>query len=295
MNVVKIVTHHDKPQRAADLFAMEGLVAVGFDVGDPKGKSRDELKRLFVQVWKVSDAKAAHSAGELLRFRDEIGIGDIVLAYKPPNMIALVGEVVGPPQYETKNAIGDPKGEIRYPNQRKVEWWPEPRDFHRDYLPEDLRDKVALPGTIHIFEYDFDKLKRSLGTVPPEESRQKVLEIEDEDEIKDYLEKNPEDVEKGLVIVKREHELPVGSVDFLAKDSRGVHALIEVKVKADDSAAGQILGYLQSYKEEESAQKEIRGMVVAEEFTDRCKKALKSSNVVLYRCRKRFEFTPIDC
>lgn len=165
MKIVKIVTHHKKPERAAELYAEEGVMAVGFDIGDPTGKSREELKELFVEEWGLSEAKAASATGSLLRFRDEISIGDLVFAYAKKNKVALVGEILGDHKYNTRNKVGDPDGEIRYPNQRKVKWWNRPRNFDRSYLPDDVSKKVALTGTIHIFEYDSDKLKKSLDQI----------------------------------------------------------------------------------------------------------------------------------
>jgi len=292
MRVVRIVTHHENPEKAAQLFAEQGLVAVGFDIGNPEGKNRDQLKELFINEWGSSEQEAASAAAGLLRFRDEIEIGDIVLAYQPVNMIALVGTVEGGWEYNTKNVIGDPDGEIAYPNQRKVRWWDKPRAFHRRYLPQDLSEKVKLPGTIHIFEYDLAKLKESLEKIPSDEVEEKAVEAVDEDEIKEYLETHPTQLEEGLVIVKREHKLSVGTVDFFAKDGHGMDTLIEVKIKADDSVVGQLLGYMQAHREAQA--KDVRGIVVAERFTERCKKAVKGLNVTLYECRKTFNFGAVD-
>jgi len=292
MKIARIVTHHKNPERAAELYAEQGVVAVGFDVGDPTGKSRDELKELFINEWGMSEGEAAAATASLLRFRDEIDIGDIVLAYKRHGIVALVGEIIGAHEYNVKNVIGDPEGEIRYPNQRKVKWRDQPRNFDRSYLPEDLSERIALPGTIHVFDYDFGKLKESLDRVPSEEVQERVVEVTDEDEIKSYLRRNPHDLEEGLTIIEPEHEVSVGAVDFLAKDNRGTDTLVEVKVEAKDDVVGQILGYMQAYKEEKGA-KEIRGIVVAEQFTERCKKAFKGLNVTLYQCKKRFDFTAL--
>ena len=167
MKIVKIVTHHEKPERAAELYAEEGVIAIGFDIGDLTGKNKDEIKGLFMKKWRgISEPQAARYAGDYLAFRDKINPGDIVLAYAKRNKVALVGEIAGGHEYNKKNAAGDPKGEIRYPNQRRVKWWAWPRNFDRSYLPDKVYKKVALPGTIHIFEYDFEKLKRRLNQIP---------------------------------------------------------------------------------------------------------------------------------
>lgn len=75
-------------------------------------------------------------------------------------------------------------------------WWEKPRNFSRSYLPRELATRVALPGTIHIFEYSVEKLKDSLQKVPefPE-----APEIETEDEIRNYLQKHLDELEQGLM------------------------------------------------------------------------------------------------
>jgi predicted Mrr-cat superfamily restriction endonuclease len=296
MKIVKIVTHHEKPDRAAELFAEEGVVAVGWaDVGDISGKSREEIKAFLIEEWGQSEQEAAIGAASLLRFRDEIEVGDLVFAYKGRNAVALVGEVTGGYEFNVQNRVGDPNGEIGYPNQRKVNWWTHPRNFDRSFLPEDLSVRVALPGTIHIFdvdEYYIEKLEESLRQIPPEETRRIILEVEDEDEIKRFMRNKLSDLDEGLTLVQPEYSTSVGNMDFLARDRAGFDVVIEVKVKADDSAVGQVLGYMQAYKEESGA-KDVKGVIVAQEFTDRCKKAAKASNLDLYICEKKFAFSKI--
>jgi predicted Mrr-cat superfamily restriction endonuclease len=297
MKIVRIVTHHDKPERAAELFAQEGVVAVGWaDVGDISGKSREEIKTFLMEEWGQTEQEAAIGAAQLLRFRDEIDVGDLVFAYKGRNKIALVGEVRGGYEYNDKNRVGDPEGDIGYPNQRKVNWWDSPRNFDRRYLPPDLEQKVALPGTIHIFERNeeyINILKQGLRKLPTEEIRRTILEVENEDEIKNYILSNPSDLEEGLSELKPEHQTSVGNVDFLGKDKNGISVVIEVKVNASDSVIGQLLGYMQAYKEE-SRDENLRGIIVAENFTERCKRAAKASGLRLYKCEKRLVFSEIE-
>lgn len=88
------------------------------------------------------------------------------------------------------------------------------------------------------------------------------------------------------------HQTSVGNMDFLGKDKNGVSVSIEVKVNADDNAMGQLLGYMQAYKEE-SQDENLRGIIVAENFTERCKKA-EVSKLKLYKCEKRLVFSKIE-
>lgn len=46
MKLVKIVTHHQNPDLAAELFAKGGVVAVGWsEFGDLRGLSYDDIKK----------------------------------------------------------------------------------------------------------------------------------------------------------------------------------------------------------------------------------------------------------
>jgi len=48
VKLVKVVTHHLYPQKAAELFDEEETVAVGWsELGDLTGLSRDQIKRKY--------------------------------------------------------------------------------------------------------------------------------------------------------------------------------------------------------------------------------------------------------
>lgn len=170
-------------------------------MGDISAKSREEIKIFLMEEWGQTEQEAAMGAASLLRFRNEIDVSDLVFAYKGRNKIALVGEVTDGYEFNDKNRVGDPKGEIGYPNQRKVNWWDVLRNFDRHYLPSDLMQKVALPGTIHIFEMDEEYLtilKEDLKKLPTEGIKKMILEVESEDEIKKYITVDLSDLEDGL-------------------------------------------------------------------------------------------------
>lgn len=231
----------------------------------------------------------------MVAFREGVSIGDIVLAYKLNNIVALVGEIVGEYEFNAKNAVGDLKGEIGYANQRRVKWWERPRDFDRHFLPKGLAEWVARPGTISIRQYNIGKLKKILQNIPSQETVTKALEIHDEDEIKDYMEKYLEEIEKGLKVVRREQPTSEGPMDFLAKDKNGTNVVIEVKMVADDSTVTQLRRYMRSFKRDAKTSK-IKGMIVAEEFTKRCVDDVKElsehgMDITLYKCRKKFGFS----
>jgi hypothetical protein len=124
MKLVKIVTHHKNPRRAAEIYLKMGLIAIGYvyEKGVAK-KNKERIKEYFRNQRKVTEQKVGQGTSIFLRFRDEIEKGDVVFAYAASNRIALVGEIIGPHTFNDKNIVGDEEGEIGYPNQRRVKWW----------------------------------------------------------------------------------------------------------------------------------------------------------------------------
>ena len=291
--LVKVVTHHLEPKKAAELFAAEGVIAVGWVRSEGiAGKTRDEIIQMLIDE---EIRNPEWGASQLITFRDEIEKGDIIIAYATGNIVALIGDVTSEYVFNNRNRVGNPKREIDYPNQRKMLWWDKPRNFHRNLLPGDLSESVASRGTIRVLDYDIDihKLREDLNkVVQAEASRETILEVTGEDEIKKYLKKRLGELEEGLSFKASEYEVSVGNIDILAEDKNGLPVVIEVKVKAGDSAIGQVLGYTKAY-EEESGNKQIRGLIIAQGFTERCKKAAKHANIELYKCRKTFKFRRI--
>jgi RecB family endonuclease NucS len=155
-----------------------------------------------------------------------------------------------------------------------------------------------MPGTITIREYDLRKLRQILQKIPSQEAVTSAFEIDDENEIKDQIEKHPEDVEKGLTVIERECQTSEGPMDFLTKDRNGIHTVIEVKVEADDTAITQVMRYIRAYKSKKKLRK-IRGIIVAERFKKRCVEHAKELtkmgfDLSLYQCRKTLSFLKLS-
>ena len=296
MTLVKIVTHHKNPSRAAELYLHEGLIAIGYVYDKAVSQKNEEaIKKYFREDRDLTEQQVGQSASIFLKFRDEIKEGDVVFAYAGGNKIALVGEIIGPHKFNDRNIVGDEKGDIGYPNQRKVKWWDTPQSFDRTFLPRDLSEWVARPGTLAIRDYDIKKLRLALQKIPTEETMIKTLEIHGEDEIKDYMEKHLEDVKKGLKLTQREYPINSDRMDFLAKDRNGVDTVVEVKTTADDSAVTQTRRYMRMYKNSKGVA-QVRGLIVAEEFTKRCLEEIEELtghgfNLSLYKCKKKFDFS----
>jgi Holliday junction resolvase-like predicted endonuclease len=186
---------------------------------------------------------------------------------------------------------------VAYPNQRRVKWWERPRNFDRSLLPKELVEWVARPGTIAIRDYDLRKLRDALAEIPSEEQVSKAMEVKDEDEIKDYMEAHLQELEECLSIIQREYQTSTGPMDFLARDKSGTDVVIEVKMRADDTTVTQTRRYMRSYRKDKRIAK-IRGIIVAQEFTQRClddAEELKDVgfDLTLLKCRKAFNFEPV--
>jgi len=159
VQVIKIVTHHKDPKRAAEILYEDGVVAVGWtDFGDLTGKTKDEIQQISQAKWGGSNLSSLKDANQLITFRDKIHKGDLIIAYSRNNTVAMIGEIEGDYYFDDKNRVGNINGELGYANQLKVVWWEKPRNFNRSKLPPPLDEKVKVPGTILICAENYDKL-----------------------------------------------------------------------------------------------------------------------------------------
>lgn len=85
----------------ADLFREEGIVAIGFgELRDfPPDIGRDELKQLYADIHpQASPGKVAATAGQILRFLQEMEIGNRVTTYDGDRREYLLGTIASGPQ-----------------------------------------------------------------------------------------------------------------------------------------------------------------------------------------------------
>ncbi len=87
----------------------------------------------------------------------------------------------------------------------------------------------------------------------------------------------------------------VGRIDILAVDHDGSLVVIELKAgRADDRACGQILRYMGWVKEHVAGDRGVRGIIVANDFSDAVKYAAKAMpGVILKKYEIRFRFSPV--
>ncbi len=93
-----------------------------------------------------------------------------------------------------------------------------------------------------------------------------------------------------MKITNKEYDTGAGFVDFFGIDKDDIPVLIEVKLNANDSAVGQLLGYIHSIKEKNSYD-EVRGILVTQDFSNRVKIALKHVGIKIVRFDVELKFT----
>ncbi len=86
-------------------------------------------------------------------------------------------------------------------------------------------------------------------------------------DIHEAIEDDPDIVEEGLNVVKREKETPAGFIDVFARDEDDQYVVIEVKRNPDYNTVLQLQRYVDEIEEEFSG--EIRGILVAPKMTQK--------------------------
>lgn len=82
MKLVKIVTHHENPSKAAELYLHEGLIAIGYVYDKAVSQKNEEgIKEYFRKQRGLTEQQVGQSASIFLKFRDDIKKGDVVFAY----------------------------------------------------------------------------------------------------------------------------------------------------------------------------------------------------------------------
>jgi hypothetical protein len=114
--------------------------------------------------------------------------------------------------------------------------------------------------------------------------------------------RNLAQLEQGLQLYERNgisgNQLDTGAVgrlDILAVDNNGSLVVVELKAgRADDRVCGQILRYIGWVKENLAGDRTVRGIVVANDFSEALRFAAKAmSGVSLKRYEVRFDFTDV--
>lgn len=153
---------------------------------------------------------------------------------------------------------------------------------------------------------DFVKLDTFLwwiykkGIRPAEEVETEAVPFRAETELRNFLCKHPDKIEKGLSLVERgvEYQTDVGRIDLLWRDENGNFVVVELKkTKASDKALGQLLRYMGWVKEKIAGGKKVRGILITHEFDENLDYALKAVpdvKVKYYAIRFELDDTPFE-
>jgi RecB family endonuclease NucS len=114
-----------------------------------------------------------------------------------------------------------------------------------------------------------------------------------ERDLQQALRRNIDQLDSGLEIIDggRERSLASGRIDITARDERGATVVIELKADtADHNAVSQIQSYMGDLIEDE---KQVRGILVARDFTHRAVSAARLAPVQLVRYGVQFTFKAV--
>jgi len=121
-----------------------------------------------------------------------------------------------------------------------------------------------------------------------------------ERDLEDFIEKNLSQLEQGLSLYPLEEGSPrqfdtkrIGIIDLLAIDKKQQPVVLELKAgEADDRVCGQIQRYMAWVKENIAKERDVRGIIVANSFTDNLRYAIKiGRNISLKKYSVVFRFS----
>ncbi len=142
-------------------------------------------------------------------------------------------------------------------------------EYAKDYYM-DISDIAAAESFIS------EKKKRGLKVELDEKMYRSILL--DEKLLEDVLENNLEELEKGLVLVKRQKETQVGRIDLFARDKYGKCVVIELKKgRTADKVVGQTLRYVGYIKQYEENCSEVRAIIVGKVIDDKLRFAVNDT------------------
>lgn len=259
----------------------QDIVTVGWarSVGDFRDQSAEEI------VEKSKDAGAGRQVARFLgktKRGDGMREGDTVIVYapNPKGLVVGVGEVSDPEYVKHPNL---PFDDHRY--HRTVRWYDWGTPVSKDELPSNC-PQVYTPATLASFGGSREDLKAAVNRAPeiPTEEIESTISLgSSEDDMHVWAMRNLQKIDSGLTVTEHESPIPVGDIDVLAEDSDGWVVVELKKGEAGDNAVGQIKGYMNDLKRE--TQEEVRGILIAEDFSTRVKRAVADDNVDLYRLK----------
>ena len=137
-----------------DEFLKNNIVAIGWDLGDLSDKSDNEIEELYKKKYKTR-----RSLNQVLRFKNNINIGDYVLSAKKSTGTYFMGRILS--DYKRSYIITqtDSSGD-NYFDIRDVEWLGE---VQRDSLTKSTQKDIGINATV--FDIDDDAKEEILKVI----------------------------------------------------------------------------------------------------------------------------------
>lgn len=140
-------------------------------------------------------------------------------------------------------------------------------------------------------------ITKEVGAIEEKETKsveESTLSLERD--LESFIFQNLSSMENGLNPYEgslgRQYSVKSGRIDILAKDKDSNFVVLEIKAgTVNDSALTQILSYMADIKHELAGQKQVRGIIVGYDFSDKLVSASSLiPNVELKKYRVKFEF-----
>jgi len=168
------------------------------------------------------------------------------------------------------------------------------------------KPEMSLKEIVEVLNFPMEcvrslKAHFTMGTYDKEEIDDSKIDYEIsismERDLQSFLLNDLNQVERGLKLYDngKEFSIDVGRIDILAIDKNNNFVVIELKAgKAKDDAIGQLLGYMGYISENIAKGKKVRGYIIANNFEDRLKYAVKNlEHVKLKAYTVNFSFKDI--
>ena len=122
-----------------------------------------------------------------------------------------------------------------------------------------------------------------------------------EKDLEEYIVRNLSQIESGLKLYfeervsGRQFNTDVGRIDILAIDTKDNFVVIELKAgKANYSVIGQALSYISWVRQNIARGKEVRGIIIADDFDKKLKYASsETANIILKQYEVNFTFKDV--
>ncbi|OAQ53953.1 hypothetical protein HTG_00050 [Natrinema mahii] len=105
-----------------------------------------------------------------------------------------------------------------------------------------------------------------------------LQENQTENQMHEFIQSNPEEIEEGLRIIEHERWTPHGRIDFYGADTDGNNVILEIKQPvAQYSHVDQLHRYVSYFRKSDDAS--VRGILVAPEVGNKVKRLLRKQGL----------------